>query len=259
MTEPILLTDALRRRLTGRTAVYTAPEELGRAAIRYFALATGNGDPLHLDPAYARAHGHPDVVAPPTLVCETNQYAGLPPDADGYAGHTWGVDVPGTRAVRGGNAYTFHRPVRPDDRITATWTLTSVTERTTGGRLPMLVVRSHCAYTSGGELLAENEETMLYIALTADPPATPAPAASGPPTTSPPTASGPPATPPPGASGPPTASSPPTTPPPTASSPPATPPPGASGPPTASSPPTTPPPTAADAAAAPVPPSGEAR
>ncbi|MFF3501750.1 MaoC family dehydratase N-terminal domain-containing protein [Streptomyces sp. NPDC003247] len=256
MTEPILLTDALRRRLTGRTAVYTAPEELGRAAIRYFALATGNGDPLHLDPAYARAHGHPDVVAPPTLVCETNQYAGLPPDADGYAGHTWGVDVPGTRAVRGGNAYTFHRPVRPDDRITATWTLTSVTERTTGGGLPMLVVRSHCAYTSGGKLLAENEETMLYIALTAAPPATPAPAtpapapaASGPPATPPPTTSGPPATPPP------TTSGPPATPPPTTSGPPATPLPPTSGPPATP----TPPAAAAAVTPEPAPPSGEAR
>ncbi|MFD7133848.1 MaoC family dehydratase N-terminal domain-containing protein [Streptomyces sp. NPDC059894] len=210
MTETVLLTDALRRRLTGRTAVYTAPEELGRAAIRYFALATGNGDPLHLDPAYARAHGHPDVVAPPTLVCETNQYAGLPPDSDGYAGHTWGVDVPGTRAVRGGNAYTFHRPVRPDDRITATWTLTSVTERTTGDGLPMLVVRSHCAYTSDGELLAENEETMLYIALTAAPPATPAAAAAAPPATPAPTATASPATPPPA----PATAAPPATPPP---------------------------------------------
>ncbi|MEV6162039.1 MaoC family dehydratase N-terminal domain-containing protein [Streptomyces sp. NPDC052052] len=165
MTTGILLTDELRARLTGRTAVYTAPEELGRAAIRYFALATGNTDPLHLDPEYARAHGHPDVIAPPTLICETNQYADLPPDEEGYPGHTWGISLPGTRTVRGGNAYTFHRPVRPDDRITATWTLTSVTERTTGDGLPMLVVRSHCAYTSGGELLAENEETVLYIAL----------------------------------------------------------------------------------------------
>ncbi|MBW5250549.1 MaoC family dehydratase N-terminal domain-containing protein [Streptomyces sp. P01-B04] len=165
MTTPKLLTEELRAQLTGRTAVYTAPEVLGRAAIRYFALATGNADPLHLDPDYARAHGHPDVIAPPTLVCETNQYAGLPPDEDGYPGHTWGISLPGTRTVRGGNSYTFHRPVGPDDLITATWTLTSVTERTTGDGLPMLVVRSHCAYTSGDELLAENEETVLYIAL----------------------------------------------------------------------------------------------
>ena len=29
--------------------------------------------------------------------------------------------MPGTRQVRGGNTYTFHRPVRPDDVVTATW------------------------------------------------------------------------------------------------------------------------------------------
>ena len=30
-------------------------------------------------------------------------------------GHRWHIEVPGTRLVRGGNAYEFHRHVRPDD------------------------------------------------------------------------------------------------------------------------------------------------
>lgn len=148
-----LLTDELRA-LVGRTATYTAPEALGRASIRYFALATGDDNPAHLA----------GDVAPPTLVCETNQLVNLPRDANGFAGHGWDVHVPGTREVRGGNSYRFHRPVRPDDVITVRWEVTDVTERTTGSGAGMVVVTSTATYTNHlGDLLVENEETLIYV------------------------------------------------------------------------------------------------
>ena len=160
-----MMTDEIRA-LVGREVTYTAPEPLGRAAIRYFALAVGADNPVYTDDAAARAAGHDGVVAPPTLICETNQYAGLPRDADGYAGHTWGIDLPGTRQVRGGNAYEFHRPVRPGDVVTAVWRLVDIAERVTGAGQPMLVFTSRATYTNqDGDLLATNEETIIYVAV----------------------------------------------------------------------------------------------
>lgn len=160
-----LLTDEVRA-LVGRTRVYVAPEPFGAAAGRYFGLAIGDDNPLYSDPAYAREHGLDGVTAPPTLICETNQYTGLPMDPEGYAGHRWGIDIPGTREVRGGNAYTFYRRIRPDDVITATWRIEDVAEKTTGKGQPMLLVTSKASYTAAdGELLAENEETIIFVAL----------------------------------------------------------------------------------------------
>ena len=148
-----LLNDEVRA-LVGRTATYTAPEPLGRAAIRYFAIATGDDDPAHLA----------GEVAPPTLVCETNQFTGLSRDANGYAGHGWDFHLSGTREVRGGNSYRFHQPVRPDDVVTARWEVTDVTERTTGSGQSMVVVTSLATYTNqDGDLLVENEETLIYV------------------------------------------------------------------------------------------------
>lgn len=162
-----LLTDEIRA-LEGRTKVYTAPEPFGAAAGRYFGLAIGDDNPLYSDAEYARAHGLAGVTAPLTLICETNQYAGLPPDHEGYAGHTWDLNIPGTRQVRGGNAYTFHRRLRPEDVVTATWRITSVTEKTTGSGKAMLVVGSTATYTDqDGDLLAENAETIIFVALEA--------------------------------------------------------------------------------------------
>lgn len=161
----MLLTDAIRA-FVGRQAVYTAPEELGRAAIRYFALAVGDENPLYTDDDVARAAGHGGVMAPPTLVCETNQYAGRPRNADGYAGHEWGIEIPGTRLVRGGNSYVFHRPVRPSDVLTATWQIDDITEKENRRGQPMVVVTSTASYRNqDGDLLTENEETLVYVAL----------------------------------------------------------------------------------------------
>lgn len=152
--------------LVGTTKVYVAPEPFGAAAGRYFGLAIGDDNPLYSDPEYARAHGLDGVTAPLTLVCETNQYAGLPKDHEGYAGHTWGLDIPGTRQVRGGNSYTFHRRIRPEDVVTATWRIDDVAEKVTSSGSEMLIITSRATYTDQhDELLAENEETIIFVKL----------------------------------------------------------------------------------------------
>lgn len=158
-----LLTEAILA-LVGSRRVYTAPEEIGRAAGRYFASAIGDPNPLYTDDEAARAAGLAGVTIPPTLVCETNQYADLPRDGSGYAGHLWDLDVPGTRMVRGGNRYTFHRRIRPDDVVTATWEITGVEEKRTGRGAAMLVVSSRATYTDAdGAPLADNEETLIFV------------------------------------------------------------------------------------------------
>lgn len=160
-----LLSDELRA-LLGTRKAYTAPEPLGAAAGRYFGLAVGDDNPLYRDPDHGRRLGLQGVTAPLTLICETNQYADLPMAPDGYAGHAWPLDVPGTRLVRGGNAYTFHRRVRPEDVVTATWEITAFDEKTTKTGADMLVVSSRATYTDQhDQLLAVNDETIVLVAL----------------------------------------------------------------------------------------------
>lgn len=160
-----LLTDALRARI-GETTAYTAPEPLGRAAIRYYALAVGDDNPLYTDRSYARDHGYDDVIAPPTLLAETNQYVVATPDPDGYLGHSWHLEVPGTRLVRGGNSYEFAQPAGPDTVVTATWRIVDMRERTTSSGVAMLVVTSEATYTDQhGTLLMTNTESLVFTAL----------------------------------------------------------------------------------------------
>jgi acyl dehydratase len=157
-----LLTDELKRWI-GRTVTYPAREEMSRASIRYFALAMRDHNPLYVDDAYARAAGYPSVIAPPTLVCETCQYAHRPPTADGYIGHEWHLPITDCRTIRAGNDYEFLRPVLPTDRISATWTLENIEERASSRGGTQLFVSSVARFKNqDDELLAVNRETIVY-------------------------------------------------------------------------------------------------
>jgi acyl dehydratase len=157
------LTEALRARI-GVPVTYTSPEPMGAAAGRYFATAIGDENPLYTDEQYAREAGLEGITLPPTLVCETNQYTGLTAGDDGNAGHNWGLEIPGTRQVRGGNTYTFFRRVRPDDRVTATFELQSIEPKTSRSGAGMLIFTAVVTYTDElGAPLARNEETLIVI------------------------------------------------------------------------------------------------
>ncbi len=160
-----MLTDELRACI-GRTVYYPALEALGHASIRYFALALGDPNPLYRDEQYARAAGHPSVIAPPTLVCETCQYSDAGPNETGYIGHEWDLPIEGVRLIRAGNAYEFARPVYPNDRISVTWTIEDIAERPSKRGGTQLFLTSFAVYENlDGERLATNRETVVLQSL----------------------------------------------------------------------------------------------
>jgi acyl dehydratase len=147
----------------GREAVYTAPEELGSASIRYFALALGDDNRIYSDREFAKKTIHGDIIAPPTFVCETNQVINQPLDENGYLGHHWPLPLSSRRFIRGGNEYEMMQPVRADDRVTVTWKILDIYERHTRTLGALIFVVSEARYVNQrGELLATNRETNIY-------------------------------------------------------------------------------------------------
>jgi len=81
-----------------------------------FSTATCNWNPMHLNAEFARAHGHHNFVVNPMLVLCT--VVGLSVEDLSEAGGPFlGVD-----------ACTFHRPVYPNDTITARSTVVDMRE-----------------------------------------------------------------------------------------------------------------------------------
>jgi acyl dehydratase len=148
------------RHLIGAEYTYTAPEEIGAAFIRQFALAIGDLNPLYVDHTAAAQGPYGGIVAPPTLVCETTQY--YRGEVDDEGGFSDRPQMPPGQPIRAGNEYIFHRPLRPDDIITARWRISDIYGKH-GQSGSLLFVQCHITYSNqDGEPLAENIETLPY-------------------------------------------------------------------------------------------------
>ncbi len=144
----------------GQEMVYRAPDAMGRPAFRMYALAIGDFNSLYAGGEFAQSHGLKDVMAPPTLVCDTWQY--LDSDMDERGDLVGRGDIQKLGALRAGNDYEYFQPVHPDDVITARWRVMDVYEKTgRSGRLAFLIIEGSF-YNQRDELLAKNTETMFF-------------------------------------------------------------------------------------------------
>jgi acyl dehydratase len=106
--------------LAGREFPATPPYDVSRSQIAAFADAIGADDPLHRDPAAARAAGHPDVVAPPTYPIVVAFQAMTAFMADP------GVGIELRNVVHSEQRFEADRPIRAGDVLTATISVESV-------------------------------------------------------------------------------------------------------------------------------------
>ena len=144
----------------GQKVVIQAPDEMGRSSLRQYALAIGDFNPLYSDRGFAQTHGLREVMAPPTLICDTWQY--VDSDMDDRGDLVGRGPIRELEGLRAGNEYEFFQPIHPDDVISAHWTVKDVYEKT--GRTGALVfqVIETTFYNQADELLARNTETMFY-------------------------------------------------------------------------------------------------
>jgi acyl dehydratase len=127
----------------GRTYPLTPVYEIGREAIRAFAEALAAGGPVHpayLDTEAARALGHPDVIAPPTMAMIVAHRANFQYTEDPEAG----IDY--SRVVHGEQKFFHHSPIVAGDRLVTALTVDSI--RNAGGH-SMIVLRSDIARENG--------------------------------------------------------------------------------------------------------------
>jgi acyl dehydratase len=141
--------------LVGRAFPPVGPYEVGREKIREFADAIGDANPAYRDPRAAAAHGHADVVAPPTFAVIA-AFRGQ----DAIVEHP-DVDIDYSRVVHGEQRFRHVRPLRPGDRVLAVATIE--TARTMGGN-DILGIRTDLvldAEGQPGELVCQSWSTLV--------------------------------------------------------------------------------------------------
>lgn len=133
----------LNRAFIGRSYGPSEVYEVSREKIRDFAVAIGDPNPAYLDPAAAKALGHPDVVAPPTFATVLGFRLGSNPLADPDLGLDYAL------VVHSAQRYSHRRPIRAGDRLVATQTVTSIRDV---GQHELLEVTSELATVDGEQV-----------------------------------------------------------------------------------------------------------
>jgi acyl dehydratase len=110
--------------------------EVERGAIRRFAEAVGDENPLFNNDRDARKTRFGGMIAPPTF-CRSLMAA--LPDVK--------LDMPGFRGLDGGSEWEYFEPIRPGDRITVQSKIADIRE--SAGRLgPMVFMTTETTYTN---------------------------------------------------------------------------------------------------------------
>ena len=124
--------------------------EVEKGAIRRFAEAIGDPNPLFNDEAAARDTRFGGMIAPPTFCRSLG--SGIPQVK---------LDLPGFRALDGGSEWEYHQPIRPGDRITAQSRIADIRE--TAGRLgPMVFIVVETGYANQfGQLCVTQRSTVI--------------------------------------------------------------------------------------------------
>lgn len=123
-----------------------------QGAVRRFADAIGDPDPVYRDEEVAGGTRHGGIVAPPTFL------RSLEPGPARAA-----LDLPYPEVLDGGSEWELVRPVSAGERITVTSRVADLRERT--GRLgPMLLVVRETSFAdeSGGRVAVERSTYIYY-------------------------------------------------------------------------------------------------
>ena len=129
----------------------TATHEVEKGAIKKFAEAIGDPNPLFTDEKAARQTRYGGLIAPPTFLRSMEPGPPKAPFAIPYDG-----------LLDGGSEWEYFGPVRPGDRITVTTKVSDIRERK--GRLGnMLFVTHETRYVNQlGEAIASQHNTLIH-------------------------------------------------------------------------------------------------
>jgi acyl dehydratase len=142
---------AVNQEYAGRVFPTSDPYEVSRVKIAEFAAAIGDSNPVFRDAAAAQAAGHPDVIAPPTFAIVISMAGSGAALADPGLGLNYAM------VVHGEQRFTYSRPLRAGDVVTAQVTLTDIRS---AGRNTMLTTSTDIR-TTGGEHVCTAVSTLV--------------------------------------------------------------------------------------------------
>ena len=132
--------------------------EVERGAIRRYADAVGNDNPLYYDEEYAKKSRYGSIIAPPGFFGWAKQTI---PSSEGLIGLMGAMIEAGYAGILdGGMAYEYFLPVRAGDTLVASPKVADVALKE--GKTKMMIVRFEVTYyNQNGDLVAKAYQTLI--------------------------------------------------------------------------------------------------
>ena len=131
--------------------------EIEKGAIRAFAKAIGETDPIYFDEAAAKAAGYASLLAPPTFIASLQAQS---PDYFPVAG-LLGFDE--TAALHGSQAYDYVLPICAGETVTLQDRIADIYEKKNGA-LNFVVTETEVRNASGDVMALARETLVVRVA-----------------------------------------------------------------------------------------------
>lgn len=132
--------------------------EVEKGAIRRYADAVGNDNPLYYDEEYARKSRYGGIIAPPGFFGWAKQAA---PSSEGLMGVMGAMIEAGYAGILdGGMSYEYFLPVRVGDTLVASPKVADIALKE--GKTKMMILRFETSYfNQNGDLVAKSYQTLI--------------------------------------------------------------------------------------------------
>ena len=132
--------------------------EVEKGAIRRYADAVGDDNPLYYDEEYARKSRYGCIIAPPGFFGWAKKTIS---SSEGLVGLIGAMIEAGYAGILdGGMAYDFYLPVRVGDTIVVSPKVADITLKE--GKTKMMILRFEASYTNqNGDLVAKSYQTLI--------------------------------------------------------------------------------------------------
>ena len=132
--------------------------EVEKGAIRRYADAVGDDNPLYCDEEYARKSRYGCIIAPPGFFGWAKKTIS---SSEGLVGLIGAMIEAGYAGILdGGMAYDFYLPVRVGDTLVVSPKVADVAFKE--GKTKMMIIRFEASYTNqNGDLVAKSYQTLI--------------------------------------------------------------------------------------------------
>lgn len=126
--------------------------EVEKGAIRSFAEAIGETNPLYFDEAHARAQGYASLIAPPTFAASFRPPTRQP----------WLLPLDEGRILAGEQAFISRRRIVAGDVLACRMRLADITEKQGRSGLLQFIIQELEARDRDGALVVTNRRVVIY-------------------------------------------------------------------------------------------------